>query len=151
MTAVIYGIIPDMKNPLSNLLSGITGGKKDTFVGIDIGSAFIKVAQLRKANGRIILETYGEVALGPYEERQPGELTNLSYDKLAEALRNLLEQANVTASRAVISVSSATSLIFILKLPNISSKELTTVVQNEARKYIPIPLTEVSLLSLIHI
>jgi len=40
---------------------------------------------------------------------------------------------------------SATSLIFILKLPQISRRELSGVVENEARKYIPIPLTEVTL------
>ena len=134
-----------MKNPLSSLLSGLFKSKADTFVGIDIGSAYIKVSQLRKTNGRIVLETYGEVALGPYEDRFEGELTNLSSEKLAEALGNLLDQANVTAKQAIISVSSATSLIFILKLPDISTRELTSVVTNEARKYIPIPLSEVSL------
>jgi type IV pilus assembly protein PilM len=141
----MYGIIFDMKTSLKGLLSGIFGSKTDTYVGIDIGSAYIKVAQLRKTNGRIVLETYGEVALGPYEDRFEGELTNLPSDKLAEALKNLLDQANVTATEAVISVSSATSLIFILKLPNISNRELTGMVNNEARKYIPIPLSEVSL------
>ena len=134
-----------MKNSLSKFLSGLVSKKADTFVGIDIGSSHIKVAQLKKTNGRIILETYGEVALGPYEERYAGELTNLSNEKLAEALKNLLDQANVSAQQAVISISSATSLIFILKLPNIDRREITNVVQNEARKYIPIPLTEVSL------
>lgn len=133
-----------MKNILSGL-SDIFSSKADTFVGIDIGSAFIKITQLRKANGRIILETYGEIALGPYEERAEGELTNLSTEKLAEALQNLMKQANVTAPRAVISISSATSLIFILKLPEIDGGDITKIVNNEVRRYIPIPLSEVTL------
>lgn len=134
-----------MKNSLSNFFSGLFSSKPNAFVGIDIGSAFIKVSQLKKSSGRIILETYGEVALGPYEDRFEGELTNLPPEKLAEALKNLLEGANVTTSAAVISVSSATSLIFIIKLPNIDRREITNVVNNEARKYIPIPLSEVTL------
>lgn len=134
-----------MKNPLSNFFSGLFSSKPNAFVGVDIGSAFIKVSQLKKSSGRIVLETYGEVALGPYEDRLEGELTNLPPEKLAEALKNLLEGANVTTSHAVISVSSATSLIFIIKLPNIDRKEITNVVNNEARKYIPIPLSEVTL------
>lgn len=134
-----------MKNPLSNFFSGLFGSKPNAFVGVDIGSAFIKVSQLKKSGGRIVLETYGEVALGPYEDRFEGEITNLPAEKLAEALKNLLTEANVTTSDAVISVSSSTSLIFIIKLPNIDKKEITNVVNNEARKYIPIPLSEVTL------
>lgn len=124
-----------------------SGGKSNTYVGIDIGSSAIKVVQLKKDKGRILLETYGEVALGPYQEEDgvAGQLTNLEVTKLTEALKNLLEQANVTSKNALISVSSATSLIFILKIPVIGQRELGGVVQNEARKYIPVPLTEVSL------
>jgi type IV pilus assembly protein PilM len=134
-----------MKNPLKDLLTGIFSKKEDAYVGIDIGTSSIKLVQIKKNTGRLILETYGEVALGPYEDRAEGELTNLPAEKLSEALKNLLLQANVTSSRALISISSATSLIFILKLPNINQKDIAGVVANEARKYIPIPLTEVSL------
>ena len=131
---------------IKGALSGLGKDDVDSYVGIDIGSTYIKVAQIKKDAGRLILETYGEVALGPYDnERLPGELTNLPPEKMSEAIKNLLEQANVTSKNAVISISSSTSLIFILKLPKISERELAGVVQNEARKYIPVPLTEISL------
>lgn len=131
---------------IKQLFSGMAKGKSDMYVGIDIGSSYIKVVQLKKETGRVVLETYGEVALGPYQEEGfVGELTNLPPEKMAEAISNLLTQANVTAKEAVISISSSTSLIFILKLPKISQRELSGVVQNEARKYIPVPLTEISL------
>ena len=130
---------------LKGIFSG-AGKKPDAYVGIDIGSSHIKIAQVKKTGGRIILETYGAVALGPYEEeRVAGELTNLENAKLTEALMNLLDQANVTAKGPVISISSASSLIFTLNLPQIDKKNLDGVVRSEARKYIPIPLTEVSL------
>jgi len=132
---------------LKSIFSGLGSSKSDTFVGIDIGSSYIKVAQLKKEKGRILLETYGEVALGSYEGEEgiAGQLTNLENDKLTSALKNLLEQANVNATSAVVSVSSATSLIFILTVPQISERELSGVIKNEARKYIPIPLSEISL------
>ncbi len=131
---------------MKDIFSGLGKGKPDTFVGIDIGSSYIKVVQLKKDHGHIVLETYGEVALGPYEEGHfAGELTNLKPEEMVKAIKNILEQANVTAKNAVISISSATSLIFILKLPKISESKLNGVVKNEARKYIPVPLSEVSL------
>lgn len=132
---------------IKSIFSGLGEAKSNTFVGVDIGSSYIKVAQVKKDKGRILLETYGEVALGSYDKEDgvAGQLTNLENDKLTLALKNLLEQANVSATSAIISVSSATSLIFILKLPQISERELSGVIQSEARKYIPVPLTEVSL------
>lgn len=138
-----------MSSALDNLktfFSGITQKKSDMYVGIDIGSSYIKIAQLKKQDGRILLETYGEVALGPYEEDGvAGQVTSLEVDELTSALKNLLTEANANATQATISISSATSLIFILKLPQISERELSAVVENEARKYIPVPLSEVSL------
>lgn len=133
---------------IKDIFSDLGVDKSDEFVGIDIGSSYIKVAQLKKDKGRILLETYGEIALGPYQDEDEGvegQLTNLENDKLVIALKNLLTQANVTAKSTVISVSSGTSLIFILKLPQISERELSGVIQSEARKYIPVPLSEVSL------
>ncbi len=133
---------------IKKVFAGIGKGKPDTYVGIDIGSSYVKIVQLKKEHGLLVLETYGEIALGPYNEdgeHFSGELTNLEPDKMAKAISNLIEQANVTATNAVISVSSATSLIFILKLPKINEKNMAGVVENEARKYIPVPLTEVSL------
>ena len=35
-------------------------------VGLDIGTSSVKVVQLRREKNKIILDTYGEVALGPY-------------------------------------------------------------------------------------
>ncbi|MFT6361287.1 MAG: type IV pilus assembly protein PilM [Candidatus Paceibacteria bacterium] len=136
-----------IQETLKNIFSGLTNPGSDRYVGIDIGSSSIKVAQLKKEKGRILLETYGEVALGPYQDKDGthGQLTHLEVDKLTEALKNLIDQANVTAKNALISVSSSTSLIFILQVPLISQRELGGVVQNEARKYIPVPLSEVTL------
>lgn len=131
---------------MNEIFSGLSKGNLNTYVGIDIGSTYIKIVQLKKDHGHLVLETYGEIALAPYEEEHfAGELTNLGTDKMVEAIKNLLEQANITSKNAVISIASATSLIFILKLPKISERQLSGVVQNETRKYIPIPLSEVTL------
>jgi type IV pilus assembly protein PilM len=131
---------------LKGIFSSLAQGSSNTFVGIDIGSAYVKLVQLKKEKGRILLETYGEIALGSYQEGGfAGQITTLENEPLKEALANLIKQANVTASTAIISVSSSTSLIFVLRLPQISERELSGVVKTEARKYIPVPLTEVSL------
>jgi len=127
-------------------MSTFHSSQDNGYVGIDIGSSYIKVVQLKKEEGRIVLDTYGEVALGPYEEDGvAGQIAHLEQEQLTEAVKNLIKQANVSAKTAFISLASSSSLIFILSLPRISEHELAGAVQSEVKKYIPIPLTEISL------
>jgi type IV pilus assembly protein PilM len=116
-----------------NFLSNLFGGNKKSLsvIGLDIGSSSLKVVQLRKKNGAAILETYGELSLGPYGGAEVGQATNLPADKIAETLRDLLREAKVTTTDAGVSIPFSRSLL--------------TLVELEARKYIPVPVSEVQL------
>lgn len=115
-------------------------------VGVDIGTCSIKVAQLKKKNGQAVLETYGTLALGPYAGTDIGSITNLPPQKLAECLIDVLRETNVNTKDAVFSIPSASSLIFVIDLPEgVDEKQLGTIVPTEARKYIPVPISEVTL------
>jgi len=60
--------------------------KQETSVlGVDIGSSSIKLVQIKNDKGTALLETYGEVALGPYGDTEVGQATNLPPEKIAEA------------------------------------------------------------------
>lgn len=119
--------------------------KGGSVIGIDIGSSSVKVVQMRKKSGRAILETYGELALGPYAGVEIGRATSLPNDKLIEAVRDLIKESNVTTVSAGISISSASSLLSFIRMPEMDQKQLATMVPIEARKYIPVPITEVAL------
>lgn len=119
--------------------------KSQSVVGIDIGSSAIKVVQLKKEAGKIVLQTYGEIAMGPYAEKKAGEIPTLSTEVLATAIKDLLRESNVTTTDVAMSIQASASLLFVLELPHVSEREISTIVPNEARKYIPVPLTEVSL------
>lgn len=121
------------------------GKRGQSVVGVDIGSSSIKVVQLRKERGVAILETYGELALGPYAGLEIGQATNLSADKISEALKDLLTEANVTTKDAAVSIPFSSSLISLVELPKRSESELAKMIPIEARKYIPVPISEVQL------
>lgn len=114
-------------------------------LGVDIGSSAIKIVQLRRERGRVILETYGAIALGPYAGVEIGRATALGADKLSEALKDVIREANVTTKDAAISIPYSASLVSIIKLPQAVEKQLAQVVPIEARKYIPVPIQEVLL------
>ncbi|MDE1874870.1 MAG: type IV pilus assembly protein PilM [Patescibacteria group bacterium] len=114
-------------------------------LGVDIGSSSIKVVQLRKKGGKAVLETYGELALGPYAGIEIGRATNLPNDKIVEALKDLIKEANVTTKSCGISIAAASSLLSFIRMPEMDQKQLATMIPIEARKYIPVPITEVAL------
>lgn len=114
-------------------------------LGVDIGTSSIKIVQLRRERGRVVLETYGAIALGPYGGVEIGRATALPTEKIVEALRDVIREANVTTTNAAISIPYSSSLISVLKLPAAVEKQLAQVVPIEARKYIPVPINEVEL------
>lgn len=137
-----------MSNLFKNIFSGfnkIGGSGGDSAVGIDIGASSIKVVEIKKKGGKAVLETYGAIALGPYAETEAGRVTNLPIDKLATALGEVVKQSGVTSRSVALAIPIQSSLIFTLDLPaQISEDEIAAIVPTEARKYIPVPITEVS-------
>lgn len=126
-------------------LSSLFSKPSTSVLGIDIGTSSIKVVQLRRERGRVILETYGAIALGPYAGQEIGRATALGADKLTEALKDVIREANVTTVDASLSIPYASSLISLIKLPASVEPQLAQVMPIEARKYIPVPINEVLL------
>ncbi|MCX6717694.1 MAG: type IV pilus assembly protein PilM [Candidatus Taylorbacteria bacterium] len=134
-----------MNNPFTNLFSSIFASKDTSVIGIDIGASSLKVVQLKKKGGRAILETYGELAIGPYAGTNLGRAAVLGSDKLVEALKDLLRESNTTTINGGMSIPIGSSLIAFIKMPTIDEKRLSEMVPIEARKYVPVPISEVSL------
>ena len=135
-----------MANPFSDILSKFFPAQKATSViGIDVGSSSVKVVQVKKKGGKAVLETYGEIALGPYAQTDLGRATILPADKVSEAIKDLLREANTTTTDSGLSIPIGSSFIVFMKLPKSAEKNLAEMVPIEARKYIPVPVTEVSM------
>lgn len=126
-------------------LSSVFSKPTQSVLGIDIGTSSIKLVQLRREHGRVILETYGAIALGPYAGVEIGRATSLPADKIGEALKDVIREANVTTQDAAVSIPYASSLISLVKLPASVESQLASVMPIEARKYIPVPINEVLL------
>jgi len=114
-------------------------------LGVDIGSSSIKIVQLRREKGKAVLETYGAISLGPYANVEIGRATQLPADKITAALKDVIKEANVTTTDAGIAIPYTSSLVTVIKLPAAVEGKLDQVMPLEARKYIPVPITEVQL------
>lgn len=133
---------------IKSALSGLFGkNSEDTAIGIDIGTSAIKVVELKREDGRAVLSTYGALSLGQYKEGgMIGEVTNLDVETLSKALLDVLKETKITGSNVVVGIPSVSCIIFILQLPaEIDEASMPTVIPNEAKKFIPVPINDVSL------
>ncbi|MEI6042016.1 MAG: type IV pilus assembly protein PilM [bacterium] len=130
---------------MSNFLQRIFQENNQSVIGVDIGSSSIKVVQLKKHRGKAVLETYGEIALAPYAGLQVGQVAVLPAEKIAEAIKDIIKEANVTSLISGVSIPFKSSLVSLIELPKVSDAELKEMIPLEARKYIPVPISEVTM------
>ncbi|MBI2100516.1 MAG: type IV pilus assembly protein PilM [Candidatus Vogelbacteria bacterium] len=138
-----------MANPLGKFFqfgqSALWQKKDNRVIGLDLGHSSVKAVQLRREKGRVILETYGEMAVGPYGDLAVGQVSNLTSVKMAELIGDLFREANITARAVSLAIPLRSSLLLIIDLPQLNSSQLDKVIPIEARKYIPVPISEVEL------
>ena len=123
--------------------------KSKPSLGIDIGTASIKVVQLKREDEKFRLEAYGQISTVGYLERLNDTYQGTTLKTLEvvarEMLRVVLEKSAVTVKNAIMSVPVFSSFVSIIEMPFMGEKELERAIQFEARRYVPIPLTEVIL------
>jgi type IV pilus assembly protein PilM len=139
---------------LGNILGGIGDGfsfsnffkkKEGSFLGLDIGVSAIKIVQLKKSKGTAVLETYGELSLGPYANLEEGKATNLTNKQISLAISDLLKESTANVTTCGVSIPLNSSLIFEMEIPKVSNEQLKKIVPIEARRFIPVPVSEVTL------
>ncbi|MBI2474150.1 MAG: type IV pilus assembly protein PilM [Candidatus Taylorbacteria bacterium] len=133
--------IPSFLDNIINLVKP----KEESVLGIDIGSSSIKVVQVRQKTGRAILETYGEIALGPYGNTDIGRAVKLKPNQAIAAVDDVLREANTTTKLCGVAIPLASSLITTMKIPQVAGTNLEEMVTMEARRYIPVSLAEITL------
>src|SRR3989344_2474215 len=119
-------------------------------LGIDIGTAAIKIVELEKSGGRFVLKNYGLFELKGTDIQSSGPGVGQSILKLPDqeivwGLKGLIKKGNIKATDAIAAIPSFSTFSTIIEMPYLSEKELAKALPFEARKYITIPLSEVVL------
>lgn len=115
-------------------------------VGIDVGASSIKVVELENRNDVVTLTTYGELQLGPYiEGNVVGQSVTLTPTLERQALVDVLRESAVKARSAVFSMPLSSSFVTTMSLIAEPTEDISPRVRVEARKYIPLPIAEVTL------
>ncbi|MBT3356507.1 type IV pilus assembly protein PilM [bacterium] len=123
------------------LFSGLFGGNGNVSVGVDVGSASIKVVVLERAGEAIHLKNYA-IATSKQEIIKPGTSGVIS-ESASELIRKTIKEAEVSKKSVQAAVPSFSSLITAIEIPRAAEKDIDEIIQNEAPKYIPVQLADV--------
>lgn len=121
---------------------GLFSSHKEQYVGIDIGTASIKLVELRKEKNRPRLSTYGYMDV---ETNILKSDTKEAQEHIARAIKKILAEARVSTTKAVSALPGFAVFSSIISLPKMSKKELVSAVRWEAKKFVPMPLEEMTL------
>jgi type IV pilus assembly protein PilM len=131
---------------LSSLFKhGTTEPEHVGVIGVDVGASSIKIVQLHLGDDIATLDTYGELQLGPYDNTEIGRPVRLRVDKLVEAFVDIVREAGATANRVSGAISYNASFTTIISVPERDPEKITAMIPVEAKKYVPVPLSDVSI------
>ncbi len=121
---------------------GLFGTKPKSYLGIDIGTAGIKLVEIGREQNRSRLLTYA------YTERGPEEL-GTSYveqtDYTAELLKKMVKRAKARSVEVISGLPGSSVFSSVITVPAVGNKEMPSVIETQASKLIPMPITEVIL------
>lgn len=119
------------------------------FLGIDIGTASIKIVELSQKGRTRQLENYGEFRNLTAGEKpfRPFKKDNflLPNKEIAKAIKAVIQEAGIKTKAANFSIPDFCSFFTSFKLPSLTKEEIPEAVKYAARSYIPLPLSEITL------
>lgn len=114
-----------------------------SYLGIDFDASSVKVVELKNESGRPRLLTYGYYD----KEIDKTKMSREGQDPLetSKLIKQVCHQAKTSTTKAISSLPAYSVFSSILNLPAMSKKELSSAVEWEAKKVIPLPISEMIL------
>ncbi len=116
-------------------------GKQNSILGVDIGTSNIKIAQITHGPNSV-LDTYGMVNIA---YQLGGKNDEVAIAQMASVLKSLVQRAGITAKRCILSFPNSAVFTSVIELPKMSPKEIASSVEFEAKKYVPLALSDIDL------
>lgn len=113
-----------------------------SFIGVDIGYAGIKLVELKNEKGRARLITYAYADV-PSDALEKSLLNDIP--GTAELLKKMLAKSKTTTKKAISALPISSVFSSILSVPTVNEKEMKDAVAVQAKKLIPLPIEEVAL------
>jgi type IV pilus assembly protein PilM len=101
----------------------------------------MKIVQLQRGSTPKLV-TYGMVDV---TEPITSQTNDEQIQKMADLLKNLMTAARVTTKNCIMSLPNSAVFTSVIDMPKMDEKEMESAMQFEAKKYVPLPFSEVTL------
>ena len=120
-----------------------------SFLGIDIGTFSIKAVEISKTGGKFKLENYGELMTEglykrPFRTFEKSALLLSSRD-ITKSIAAILKEAEIKTRKVNFSIPDFSTFFTWFDLPPMDKDEVPQAVKYEARRHIPVSVSEVTL------
>jgi type IV pilus assembly protein PilM len=123
--------------------------KIQSSLGIDIGTKVIRAVEISENKGKLTLENYGEVNLDvackEFFRSFDKKNLNPAVNNISVAIAGIIEATGIKTKKVVFSLPDFATFSTTFELPPMAKKEMVNAIGFEARKYIPLPLSELVL------
>lgn len=123
--------------------------KGGTVLGVDIGTASIKIVELTKKGENLKLVNYGVLETKKYLERSNKAIQTSSLkiaeNEASELLSLLLREMKTKTNLAIASMPAFYTFSTMLELPILSAEETKRVIMFQAQQYMPVSVDQLSI------
>ena len=117
-------------------------GKKDSLVGLDIGSRSVKVAEITETKNGRKLRRFGMADIPP-GAIEDGAISDP--ETVAQVIRQLFKSANIKATNVALSIGGYSVIIKKINVQTMPEEQLQETIHFEAEQYIPFDISDVNL------
>ena len=120
-------------------------GQKKSF-GIDIGTQTIKIVEIAGGGNTFSIVNYSiwDNDIDNVIQQKDSDVA-LSSQAITDIIKAMIAKSGMHISEAYLALPSYLALFSVIQIPILEEKELLTAVPLEAKKHIPVPLSEVQL------
>lgn len=114
----------------------------NSYLGVDIGTASVKIVELENYKGQAKLKTYGYADINTNILRAATEKNN---QLIADYIKFIVKKSRMESRRAIAALPTFSVFTSIISLPPMPKKDLASAIKWEAKKFIPLPIEEMIL------
>ena len=123
--------------------------RKKNYLGVDIGTASIKLVELGFSGSKAELKNYGSLEVKGHLDKLNEAIQTSSLEAIdrdtAELLRTLVKNVGPSTKDAVASLPAFSAFTSLIELPDMTDSETAQAMEYQARSLVPMPIEKVHL------
>ena len=127
---------------LSFLKSPLAKSAKES-IGVDIGTSAIKIVYLKLTSNKPVLKNFVIARLKEGSIQTSNQI--IAGKQVSKILTLALQKGGIESRDVSFSIPAFSSLVSFFTIPWVPEDKIAVKLEEEAKKYIPVPLSEVSL------